>query len=151
MGKINNYTEFILESKLDLILEAKIAYSDEFKSILSKIDLPISNNLIELEDKELDVNTNYIDINKEKDDIVYFKPDDKVTKLYKVIYSRHASVGSYYSDSSDLKNSGKYDIKNVKIPAIGQTGEAHKLTIDENTSNGRFRFYRVTHGGRIAK
>jgi hypothetical protein len=131
MGKINNYTEFILESKLDLILEAKIAYSDEFKSILSKIDLPISNNLIELEDKELDVNTNYIDINKEKDDIVYFKPDDKVTKLYKVIYSRHASVGSYYNTSRDLKNSGKYDIKNVKIPAIGQTGEAHKLTIDE--------------------
>ena len=84
-----------------------------------------------MEDKELDVNTNYIDINKEKDDIVYFKPDDKVTKLYKVIYSRHASVGSYYSASSDLKNSGKYDIKNVKIPAIGQTGEAHKLTIDE--------------------
>jgi adenine/guanine phosphoribosyltransferase-like PRPP-binding protein len=26
-----------------------------------------------------------------------------------------------------------------------------KSTIDENTSNGRFRFYRFTHGGRIAE
>jgi hypothetical protein len=35
MGKINNYTEFISESKLDLILEA-IEYSDQFRDILIK-------------------------------------------------------------------------------------------------------------------
>jgi hypothetical protein len=38
MGKINNYTEFISESKLDLILESKIEYSDQFRDILTKIE-----------------------------------------------------------------------------------------------------------------
>jgi hypothetical protein len=47
MGKINNYTEFISESKLDLILESKIEYSDQFRDILIKIDLPISKYLID--------------------------------------------------------------------------------------------------------
>jgi hypothetical protein len=47
MGKINNYTEFISESKLDLILESKIEYSDQFRDILTKIDLPISKYLID--------------------------------------------------------------------------------------------------------
>jgi hypothetical protein len=44
MGKINNYTEFISESKLDL--GSKIEYSDQFRDIF-KIDLPISKYLID--------------------------------------------------------------------------------------------------------
>jgi hypothetical protein len=66
MGKINNYTEFISESKLDLILESKIEYSDQFRDILTKIDLPISKYLIDIEYKDIDANSNYIDIDKEK-------------------------------------------------------------------------------------
>ncbi len=80
MSKINNYTDFISESKLELLLEAKIEYSNDFLIILNKINSPISKYLMDLEYNEVDVNTNYIDIS-EKDDIVYFKPDDKVSKL----------------------------------------------------------------------
>ena len=78
MSNINNFKEFISESK---ILEEKIEYSKEFNLILHNINLPISKYLIDLEYKEVDVNTNYIDIDTRKDDIVYFKPDDKVSKL----------------------------------------------------------------------
>jgi hypothetical protein len=38
MRKITDYNEFILESKLELLLEANIEYTDKFKDILRSID-----------------------------------------------------------------------------------------------------------------
>jgi hypothetical protein len=126
MGKINNYTEFISESKLDLILESKIEYSDQFRDILTKIDLPISKYLIDIEYKDIDANSNYIDIDKEKEDIVYFKPDDKVKLSYTVVGRSNNNV------SIDVANSGKYNIKNVKEPNQGKVGDVvHRFTLEE--------------------
>jgi hypothetical protein len=63
MGE-NNYTEFISESRFNI--RVKIEYSDQFRDILTKIDLPISKYLIDIEYKDIDANSNYIDIDKEK-------------------------------------------------------------------------------------
>jgi hypothetical protein len=41
----NRLNEFILESKLELLLEANIEYTDKFKDILRSIDSPISTKL----------------------------------------------------------------------------------------------------------
>lgn len=95
MSKINKYIEFIAECKLELLLEARIEYSNEFNSILYKISSPISKYLIDLEYKEVDVNTNYIDIIRAKDDVVYFKPDDKIsnTKTPESVTNSEIKIG----------------------------------------------------------
>jgi hypothetical protein len=80
MRKITDYNEFILESKLELLLEANIEYTDKFKDILS-IDSPISTELYRLAGKEVDINTNYIDIDTDKKDVILFTPDNKTLKL----------------------------------------------------------------------
>jgi hypothetical protein len=43
MRKITDYNEFILESKLELLLEANIEYTDKFKDILSIDSLLVQN------------------------------------------------------------------------------------------------------------
>jgi hypothetical protein len=48
MRKITDYNEFILESKLELLLEANIEYTDKFKDILKVVDSPISTKLYRL-------------------------------------------------------------------------------------------------------
>ena len=78
------YSEFISESALSLILEAKIRYNVWFRELLGKIDSRIAKELIGLSwaesQKEIDVNTNYIEIIRDKDDMVSFRPDDKVAE-----------------------------------------------------------------------
>jgi hypothetical protein len=80
MRKITDYNEFILESKLEFF-RSKIEYTDKFKDILRSIDSPISTKLYTLTGKEVDINTNYIDIDTDKKDVILFTPDNKTLKL----------------------------------------------------------------------
>lgn len=76
--RINNYLNFITESKLELLLEAKMSYSSKFLEILSKIKSPLAKQILDLAGKDIDVNTNYIDIDLLKDnDVITFLPDNK--------------------------------------------------------------------------
>ena len=78
--KLFKYDEFITESKLQLLLEANINLSNDFIDILNRIDSPIAKKIIDTNGKTVDINQNYININKEKPDTIFFKPDDKVGK-----------------------------------------------------------------------
>ena len=66
MKKVNRYTDFLNESQFELLLEANIQYLPRFKKVLSKIDTKISSELLKLVDTEVDINTNYIDIEEMK-------------------------------------------------------------------------------------
>ena len=79
-NKLFRYSEFLAESKIEMLLEANIKYSMLFGKLLDQIDSPVAKALSSLSGNEVDANTNYIDINREKDDVVYFKPDDKASK-----------------------------------------------------------------------
>jgi hypothetical protein len=91
--KLFKYDEFITESHLQFLLEANVNFTKDFINILGKVDSPIALKLLDIEGTELDINQNYIDINKEKTDTLFFKPDDKVGKVAKFI----RSSGSYLS------------------------------------------------------
>jgi hypothetical protein len=78
--KLFKYDEFITESQLHFLLEANVNFTKEFISILGRVESPISNHLISTVGKEVDINQNYIDVNKDKTDTIFFKPDDKVGK-----------------------------------------------------------------------
>ena len=124
---ISNYLDFITESKLELLLEAKIVYSQEFIDVLDDIDSDISSKLISYKGKEMDVDRNYIDINKNKVDSILFKPQDKVDKvLYKLV-----SSGGIYDNLSTIAQE-KGLINNFKVPYDGSSGIITKtFTLDE--------------------
>jgi len=115
------YEDFLLESKLEMLLEAKIKFSDDFAKVLSQIASSgndTADKLIGLADKDIEVNTNYIDISLEKDGFIEFIPDDKAEKLPWRIADFHQYYGYgtpllYMSTSDKLAKGGKYPMKNV--------------------------------------
>jgi hypothetical protein len=131
--KLFKYDEFITESHLHLLLEANVNFTKEFISILGKVDSPIAKKLIDIEGKEVDINQNYIGINKDKTDTLFFKPDDKVGKVAKVI-----TVGNTYPSLtyllSKIEGGGvdKVEENDIIVPGYEQVGQLVKeYTLDE--------------------
>lgn len=120
MRKITNYNEFISESKLELLLEAKIKFSDEFITLLNHIESPIVKKMLELEDKEVDVNRNYMTYDIDKEDSVLFYPDDK---LQKQEYKIKSDYGSYITLAQSAKDNG------YTIGIIGRPDNEQKVSI----------------------
>ena len=79
---IKRYFDFINES-LEFILESDVIYSDKFRFTLSKIDDPISKSILDIENKDLTVQSNYFDITMDKNDTVSFIPDRKAQEILK--------------------------------------------------------------------
>jgi hypothetical protein len=129
--KLFKYDEFITESVLYSLLEANINFSKDFISILGRVDSPISKKLIDVEGREVDINQNYIDINKEKTDTLFFKPDDKVGKVAKVVRD-----SGYYQEItrqlSNIDGSGVEKSEDIESPTNGQVGQIiREYTLDE--------------------
>lgn len=113
MKKISKYKDFINESKLELLLEAKIKFSNEFINLLNKIESPIVKKMLELDGKEVDINRNYMTYNIDKEDSVLFYPDDKAEKQS---YKTTTSGKLYYRLAELAEREKTYPIKNVIRP-----------------------------------
>ena len=131
--KLFKYDEFITESHLQLLLEANINFTKEFISILGRVESPISKKLIDIEGREIDINQNYIGINKDKTDTLFFKPDDKVGKVAKVI-----TAGNFYPSLtyllSKLEGGGvdKVEENEIESPGNDQVGQlVREYTLEE--------------------
>jgi len=130
--KINRYTDFINESKLELLLEANIKYTKDFINVLTDINSELSRKVLNLNGKEVDVNTNYIDIDKDKEDVIKFIPENKLKSLKVKVINPGTS---YDTLSENSEKNGRYPIKNARIPLNGSIGEVVKeLTADEMSS-----------------
>ena len=77
---IKRYFEFINES-IGLILESDVVYSKMFRSALTKIENPISKILLDVENKDLPVTSNYFDIAKGKNDHLSIISDRKAKEI----------------------------------------------------------------------
>jgi len=80
-NKLLRYEDFRINENLSLLLEANISFSEEFENLLDKMDTITADKLLNLIGKDIDVNSNYIDIDIEKDGFVKFVADDKAEKL----------------------------------------------------------------------
>ena len=78
---ITNYYDYITESKLQLLLEAKIVFTTNFMEVLDKIESPIAKKLISLRGEDKDIDRNYIDINKDKFELPRFPINEKYGEL----------------------------------------------------------------------
>jgi hypothetical protein len=124
---ISNYLDFITESKLELLLEAKIVYTQQFLDVLDKIDSNIASQILSYKGKDMDVARNYIDINREKTDSIFFKPQDKIDKAS---YTLRSNGGVYDNLSKVAEKTGI--IHGWKEPSNGQIGIViKKLTLEE--------------------
>lgn len=124
---ISNYLDFITENKLELLLEAKIVYTQQFLDVLDKIDSNIASQILSYKGKDMDVARNYIDINREKTDSIFFKPQDKIDKS---LYTLRSNGGVYDNLSKVAEKMGI--IHSWKEPSDGQTGVViKKLTLEE--------------------
>jgi hypothetical protein len=78
MKHLNKYGNFIVEKLIleKLLLESNVVYSGKFKKVLSKMpDNEIAQKLLEIENKDLEVVSNFFDIKVDNDAILTFTPD----------------------------------------------------------------------------
>lgn len=123
---ITKYQNFINESKIELLLEANLHIEPEFVEILSDIKSPLAKEILNLNNTEVNVNTNYISYDVNKDDRVLFRPDDKVEK------SEYIFRGGSYTDTvlaDFLTGYGvKIDLGIDGDPSSAPLGQIVKLT-----------------------
>ena len=103
--KISKYNTFLVES-LQLINESNVVYSDKFRQVLSKIGGPIAQKLIEIENTDLPVRSNYFDVVPKKNDAINFMPDRKAQEI---LADKTISVRFIGSDAGWLRHSPAND------------------------------------------
>jgi hypothetical protein len=77
---LKKYSDFISDRIL-MLLESDVRYSDRMSLALSKLDNPISKFLLDLENKDIPVKTNFFDIPRDNNDKISFIPDKKAQEI----------------------------------------------------------------------
>ncbi len=79
---INNYYEFINESQIyNMLLESQVKFSNRFTNMLRSLeDNKIAKQLLSVENKDLEVQQNYIDVSDQKDSATFI-PDRKAKEI----------------------------------------------------------------------
>ena len=145
MLKIKRYLDFINES-LNFIVESDVIYSDKFRSVLKKCNDAVSKKLLDIENKDLNVQSNYFDIVGDKNDTVSFIPDKKAQEL----------------SAKQVWNTNRQEIKvgravKAILDAAGETFtdkdieafvNKYKATIDQ--MNNKFSNFEIVTGDDIA-
>ena len=107
---IKKYSDFINESLDFLLLESNVIYSDKLRRALSKIDSPVAKKLLEIENKDLPVQSNYFDVTSDKNDSLNFIPDRKAQEILgqtKELYRFTGSGGGWLKHKDT--NKGIFD------------------------------------------
>lgn len=123
---LKKYLEFINES-LDFILESEVVYSDKFRLALNKIDSELSKSILGIENKDLDIRSNYFDILMDRNDSVSFIPDDRAQRILgeekeKVNFvGRNGGWLTYNkNDEGEFKNKKLFDELGFTVPERGE-------------------------------
>lgn len=145
------YFEFLKENNnesiLEMILESDVIYSDLFKKTISKINSPLAKALLDIENKDLSVRSNYFDINKDKNDIITFLPDSKAQQILNddkkfVVYSGNNGGWLTFSknDYGEYKNQEAFSMlgftppKELIKPQSNEVGEdIETISFDNKT------------------
>lgn len=124
--KLFKYSEYITESKLELLLEANMQFSEDFLSVVARVKSPISEKILKLYNTDIDVDTNYIDVS-DKENFLEFKSDRRVEtacvinrpgEIYGVLSKNlFPSFASIYNDGDSSYGETFRDYIDVDQPA----------------------------------
>lgn len=119
---LKKYLEFINE-KLEFIIESEVVYSDKFRLALNKINSEISKSLLGIENKDLDVRSNYFDVILDRNDSVSFIPDARAQRILgeentKVVFiGRNGGWLTYNKNNrGEFKNKKIFDDLGFTVP-----------------------------------
>ena len=124
--KLFKYSEYITESKLELLLEANMQFSEDFLAVVARVNSPISEKILKLYKTDVDVDTNYIDVS-DKENFLEFKSDRRVEtaciihrpgEIYDVLSKNlFPSFASIYNDQDGPYGETFRDYIDVDQPA----------------------------------
>ena len=100
--KMLKYGNFLLEK---LILESKIIYSSRFRKALTKMpDNQIAKDLLDTENKDIDVVSNYFDLKNDNENVITFTPDriaQEVLKADKDLVKYTGGKGGWLTNNAE--------------------------------------------------
>lgn len=137
---VKKYFDFINEN-LEFLLESDVKYSEKFRKVLKKIGGSVSDALLDLENKDYPIQSNFFDIT-DGNDTISFTPDRKVKELLDKNANkwRYAIAGKYASGEEKFNYLWEplgLERREVSEPPVGSMGTIGKETISP-TSGKRF-------------
>lgn len=144
---INKYKDFISEQ---LMLESNIVYSDKFKLVMNKIGNETSKKILELENKDIDVDHNYYDIDTLSNDKITFI-NDKRAKSMEILYNYKGGFGGIIK-TSNIKVYHLMGIVNLpQYPYLPSSSEVIKVIKRENIDGIEYALYETNGEEGICK
>jgi hypothetical protein len=107
------------EELLELLLETKLEYLDDFKNILREIDHPISKILLGISGKDLDIQFSYLGLGDKNDKVSFF--DVNQIKKTKWVINNETL---FYLNIDELNS--RTEIKPIFLP-MGTVGTIEKI------------------------
>jgi hypothetical protein len=118
MKLLSDYGSFLLEK---LILESNVIYSDIFRKVLLKMpENQIAKQLLEIENKDLDVLSNYFDLKKDNENVITFTLD----KIAQEIIKGKKDLVNYFGPGGCMTNNIEANTKIFNI--LGYTPKVDK-------------------------
>lgn len=99
---VKKYFEFINEN-LEFLLESDVKYSEKFRKVLKRIGGSVADSLLEIENRDYPVQSNYFDIS-DANDVISFTPDRKV----KEIMDKNANKWRYAESGRNVSPEEQY-------------------------------------------
>ncbi len=138
---LKKYSDFVSES-IEFIIESDVVYSDKFRLALNKIESPISKSLLDIENKDFNVQSNFFDISTDKNDTVSFTPDRKAQEILKdkkdlVRFSGSAGFLKHKESNQELfdKLGYTYTSDEPHRPNSSEIGEVVNRVTSETSGN----------------
>ena len=128
------YNNFLLESQFSqLLLEAEVKYFQDFKKILNSMKSPVAQELLNLEDKDLKITTNFLNLGDKEDEITFFSPN--ATDRYEIL-----DPGNTYTSYTDLFKA--VGLEGDSYPSLaqftlGQVKQIFEPGVEPNGTNRR--------------
>lgn len=159
------YSEFINEKVMyNLLLESQVKFSNKFIDILSNINTPVSNAILKLHNKDLDITQNYIDIDLSNSNMITFTQDSKAKQIeeetknqYKIANSsRHLKVSNFNSEEGEKENTELFlslglDIKDFSKENRGNVGDIIRVinSVQSPLTKKTYHFYELVNNSDI--
>lgn len=159
------YSEFINEKVMyNLLLESQVKFSTKFIDVLKNINTPVSNAILKLHNKDLDITQNYIDIDLSNSNMITFTQDSKAKQLeeetknhYKIDnVSKHLKVSDFSTEKGEKENTELFkmlglDIKDFSKENRGNVGDIIRVisSVESTLNRKTYHYYELVNNPKI--
>lgn len=137
---LKRYNDFLFEG---LINESLVVYGPTFKKLIKSIDSPVARGLEEIETKDLTVQNNFIDIDRDDKEKISFIPDRRAQQILspenreKYVYHTSGGFLTHATSNQKMFDALGYTPTGDRVyhPNGGEKGEVLKKHTSEVSGN----------------